>query len=351
MISFLESTLPYISGLYTLPWILIGFVATIILSKLFSAQKVDFAMKKTALILLYFFVPILIFRIFLDTALGKQEILYIKIVILSIFSMYMMAYAFARYQIKKQQLSGAKRTLYLKTIITNQGRSSAFVGGIMLMVPSWGVPVGIFMALVGVALFAVIPYILCHMKHEEGETGDNKLELPWFLKFYPYYFLAFVIAGVLIQKLTGITSRDLGSFGIVLRFYTATTIPAALYYVGSGIHPTDMRKSELRKIVGLDYEDGVEHWPWVRQIFTLTSIITPLVFAIVFGTLSYLRLIPPVWFAVIFINSVLPITSTNMFLIPYGIDRRATAHSVTWSTLICVPVVVALIAIFSAYYS
>jgi len=38
-----------------------------------------------------------------------------------------------------------------------------------------------------------------------------------------------------------------------------------------------------------------------------------------------------------------------MFLIPYGIDKKSTAHVVTWTTLVCVPIVVALIAGFEIF--
>jgi len=63
--------------------------------------------------------------------------------------------------------------------------------------------------------------------------------------------------------------------------------------------------------------------------------------------LFYLNLVSKEWFSVITINSIMPITSTNMFLIPYGINKKVTALAVTWTTIICVPIVVALIAIFS----
>ena len=62
-------------------------------------------------------------------------------------------------------------------------------------------------------------------------------------------------------------------------------------------------------------------------------------------------LISSAWFAVIVINSILPITSTNMFLVPYGIDRKVAAYSVTWTTIVCVPIVVLLIIIFGIYLS
>jgi hypothetical protein len=65
----------------------------------------------------------------------------------------------------------------------------------------------------------------------------------------------------------------------------------------------------------------------------------------------YIKIIPAAWFAVAVINSVLPITSTNMFLIPYGIDKKSTAHVITWSTIICVPLTVILISLFSFYFN
>ncbi|MDZ4122172.1 MAG: hypothetical protein U1C33_07100 [Candidatus Cloacimonadaceae bacterium] len=352
MIDFLKTVLPYISGLYTLPWILVGFIGTVFFSKCFGAERVDKAMKKIALILLYFFVAPLVFRIFLDTPLGRQEALFVLIVILSISFMYFLAYLFALYQIKRQALTGTKRSLYLKTVITNQGRSSAFVGGILLVVESWAVPAGIFMALMGIALFAVIPYLLHLFNLRESRTSDDSgLSLPWFLRIYPYYFIFFVVAAILLQKLTGLCTKQLGDGGVLIRFYVALTIPAALYYVGSGIHPSDMKRSELRKLIGLQEDAGIEHWQWVRQIFALTAVITPLFFFVIFGILYTSKLIPAAWFAVALINSILPITSTNMFLVPYGIDKRGTAHAVTWSTLICVPVVVLLIWGLSTWFA
>ncbi|MCD8479249.1 MAG: hypothetical protein LRZ88_02810 [Candidatus Cloacimonetes bacterium] len=95
---------------------------------------------------------------------------------------------------------------------------------------------------------------------------------------------------------------------MILRFYAALTIPAALYYVGSGIHLRDLKLTELRKLLGLTIDSGTEHWDWVRQIFRLTTLYTPLLFAIIFGILLYLRLIPGAWFAVIILNTALPIT-------------------------------------------
>jgi len=54
MIDTLEAVLPYIKGLWTLPWILVGFIVTLLLSRFIGEQKIDKAMKKIGLILLYF---------------------------------------------------------------------------------------------------------------------------------------------------------------------------------------------------------------------------------------------------------------------------------------------------------
>ena len=86
---------------------------------------------------------------------------------------------------------------------------------------------------------------------------------------------------------------------------------------------------------------------WIH--FILVVIITPVLIALVFAPLFVFGLISSAWFAVIIINSVLPVTSSNMFLLPYGIDKKSTAHSVTWTTIICVPIVVLLIALFGIY--
>jgi len=101
----------------------------------------------------------------------------------------------------------------------------------------------------------------------------------------------------------------------------------------------------------MDKSEGKEsHWIWVRSIFILTVAITPILTALIFGPLFAIGAIPASWFAVITINSILPITSTNIFLLPYGIDRKSTVHAVTWTTLVCVPIVVGLIMFFGIYF-
>ena len=350
MISILKDILPYISGLYTLPWILVGFVTTILIARVIGREKIDKIMKKIGLILLYFFIPLLVFRVFLDL-FETSEIFFVILVLIVIFFMYFIAFVYAKHYADKQGLKDAKRNLYIKTVLTNQGRSSAFIGSAMMAY--WPIEAGIVIALVGIALFAIIPYVLAHIHKKESEKNGNTggiKALPWYLKLYPWYLIIFVISAIIINIKTGITTESLGDLGIFLKFYTAITIPAALYYVGAGIHPRDLKISELKKLFGLDRSDeNVEHWTWVRSIFILTVIITPFIFAIIFTPLLVLEIIPSSWFAVIIINSVLPITSTNMFLLPYEIDRKTTAYAITWTTLICVPVVLFLIIIFNIY--
>ena len=349
--NFILRLMPYISGLYTLPWIIIGFLIIAVLRSVFNQEKIDSSLKKVGIVILYLFIPVLVFRIFLDTVLGVEELRFVLFISCAIIFMYLLAYFYAKHQIKKQNLSGDEEILYFKTVFTNQGRSSAFVGGAMLAIESWRVPAAIIMALVGLTLFAIVPYILNHMNQKEQKGKKTPARLPWFLRIYPYYFILYVVSAVVLQKTTGITTGDLGNFGILLRFYASITIPIALFYVGSGMHPNDLKISELKKLIGLVKVEKDQHWLWVRQIFLLTAVFTPIIFAILLVTLFSLSLIPAAWFSVTLINSVLPITSTNMFLVPYGLDKKATAHSVTWSTIFCIPVAVILIGIFSVYFS
>ena len=352
MIDILKDILIYISGLYTLPWILVGFVLTIIFARIIGREKIDQIMKKIGLIILYFFIPILVFRIFLNTDFGKNEIEFAIVVSVIVFFMYLLAFLYAILKAKSRGIKGFKKNLFIKTVITNQGRSSAFIGGALLASP-WKIEAAIYIAIVGIALFAIIPYILSYIHKQENRNKEIKevKTLPWFLKIYPWYLIMFVIAAVGIHGLTGFTTKDLGNdYETILLFYSAITIPAALYYVGAGIHPNDLKKTELKKIFNITKKDQTDdNWKWVRDILIITVIITPVLTAFIFTPLFTFGLISSAWFAVIIINSILPITSTNIFLVPYGIDKKSTAHSVTWTTIVCVPIVVALITIFGIY--
>jgi hypothetical protein len=353
MIEVLRAVLPYISGLWTLPWILVGFIVTIILSRFIDESKIDRVMKKIGLILLFFFVPVLLFRVFLNVNFGAKEVEFMIVVLAILLFMYILAYAFARYKAKKLGLKGVSKNVFIKTILTNQGRSAAFVGGAMLAIEAWRVPAAIYISLVGIALFAAIPYILSrmHKKESKNEDLDKISALPWYLKIYPWYLISFVIAATLIHGVTGLTTKDLGDTGVILTFYTAITIPAALYYVGSSIHPHDLKLNEMKKLFSLKpIKEDKAHWLLIRNIFFMTMILTPAIILALFSIFLVLNMIPKEWFAVIILNAILPITSTNMFLVPYGIDKKATALSITWTTIVSVPLLVVLINIFAYFF-
>ncbi|MBN2602767.1 MAG: hypothetical protein JXA91_01385, partial [Candidatus Thermoplasmatota archaeon] len=354
MIDIIESVLPYIKGLWTLPWIAVGFLITFELSKFYSEDSVNKVMKKVGLILLYIFVPLLLFRILLSVDFQKNEIVFTVICFFILLLMYLVAYFFAKYLANKHNLIGKSKGDYIKTVLTNQGRSSAFVGGALLAIEEWRVFATIYMIIGAIFLFAIIPYILNHLHKKDIRKSQKSTKihgLPWYLRIFPWYLLSFAFAAVLVHSTTGITSKNLGEFGTAFEFITQLTIPAALYYVGAGIHPSDLKISELKKLVGLDNKKNKEnHWLWVRNMFFLTVIITPLIVLIILTPLLLTDIIQRTWFPVIIINAILPVTSTNMFLIPYGIDRKSTAHIVTWTTLVCVPIVVLLITVFGIYF-
>jgi len=349
MIDLMKSVIPYISGLYTLPWIVVGFIATIILSRIFSPTKVEAVMKKIANIVLYLFVPPLVFRIFLDTPLSAKEGVFAVVSTFTIGLMYVIAYVYAVSYNKKSDVSETNKTLFTKTMITSQGRSTAFIGGVMLAVPSWGVPAGIFMAVYGIFIFAIVPVILGKLDKQGSSSNVTKSPLPWILRAYPWFFAVAVLAGFIVQKTVALTTTQMGSWGVIIKFYTSLTIPLALYYVGSGIHPSDMKLSEIKILFGITKEEDGHHWSWVRHIFIMTTMVTPIIITIIFLILMNIKALnfPSEWFAVSVINSILPITSINIFLVPYGIDKRATVHSITWSTIFCVPIVIILVPVLS----
>ncbi|MFW6038089.1 MAG: hypothetical protein ACOC89_00940 [Candidatus Saliniplasma sp.] len=353
-ISMLENILPYISGLWTLPWIIVGIVVSYLLANTFGQECIDKAMKKVGLILLFAFIPLLMFRIFLNISFGRQELKFTGITFGVLTFMYLLAYFLGHLESKKLGLVGMKKRIFLKTVLTNQGRSAAFVGGAMLAIDAWAIPAAIYIAFVGVGLFAVIPYVLSVMhKHErKNDLKEESSLLPWYLKLYPWYLISFIIAAILIRNFAGIDMATLGDGGKVLHFITALTIPAALYYVGSGVHPKDLKFDEMKKMIlpPKKEENREFYWSVGRNAFITTMVYTPIILALVFGPLMFFGIIPGSWFAVIVINSILPITSTNMFLLPYGLNPKGTALSVTWTTVISVPLVLILIPLMATIF-
>ncbi len=353
LIATLNNILPYISGLYTLPWIIVGLVLTYLLAKPFGQKRVDMVMKKIGLVLLFVFIPLLLFRIFINIDFGKDELTFAGITFGVLFFMYMLAYFLGHIEARELDLTGMEKRTFIKTVLTNQGRSAAFVGGALLAIEGWTVPAGIYIALVGIGLFAILPYILSVMHRKETDSVEKDISpLPLFLRIYPWYLLSFVVAAILIHRFTGITMADLGDGGTVLYFITALTIPAGLYYAGAGIHPSDLKFEEMKKMF-LPPREGEKrefHWSVGRNAFLTTLLYTPVITALVFGPIMYLGFIPGSWFAVIILNSIMPITSTNMFLISYGLNPKGTALSVTWTTVIAVPVLLVLIPVFSSIF-
>ena len=171
MLDILKDILPYISGLYTLPWILVGFIVTTIIGKAVGRDKVDKVMNKIGLVLLYFFIPLLVFRIFLDL-FEPGQVTFVIIVFAVLLLMYIIAYYYARYIASKNKLIDSKKDLFIKTMLTNQGRSSAFIGSAMMAY--WPIEAGIMIALVGIALFAMIPYILSKMHEKESKKTKEE---------------------------------------------------------------------------------------------------------------------------------------------------------------------------------
>lgn len=353
-IEMVGTILPYISGLWTLPWIIVGIVVSYFLAEIFGQERVDRVMKKIGLILLFLFIPLLMFRIFLNITFGRNELIFTAITLAVLALMYLLAYFLGHLEAKNLELESMKKRTFLKTVLTNQGRSAAFVGGALLAIEGWAVPAGIYIAFVGVGLFAVIPYVLSVMhKHErQNDLKEEDSLLPWYLRLYPWYLLSFIIAGIVLHRFAGMTTRSLGNGGTIIYFITALTIPAALYYVGSGIHPKDLKLEEMKKMI-LPKKKGENrefYWSVGRNAFMTAMVYTPIIITLVFTPLVLLDIIPGPWFAVIVINSILPITSTNMFLIPYGLNEKGTALSVTWTTVISVPLVLILIPVLSTIF-
>jgi len=332
--------MPYITGLYTLPWIVVGFAVNIILSRIYGEERVSKAMKKAGIVLLFVFIPILLFKHFLNVNFGEEEIDFVIVSCTVMAFLYVIAYLFAISRVKKVG-ADKKRGEFLKTVIVNQGRSAAFVGGAMLAFDKIAIPAAIYISLLGIYLFAIVPYVLAYLHKKEMHT-EEKSPLPFYLRLYPWYLIIFPITAALIHRQYGITTASL-EYGRLLDFMAAITIPAALYYVGASIKYRDLHVNELKKLISS--KEG--EMAWVREILLLTIIVTPLIIALIFGSLFVLNIIPSEWFIVLFLNSILPITSTNMFLIPYGINKKVTALAVTWTTVISIPLFILFMNIFS----
>ncbi|KAL0248021.1 hypothetical protein GEMRC1_003260 [Eukaryota sp. GEM-RC1] len=143
---------PYISGLWALPWIVLGFFVNHFLVKTFTADSVGRRMKLFGRILLFVFIPLLIFRLFLNVEFGLSELSFSVISMLVTSILYTVSYILSSKQSNKLSLSTSDSSLFIKSCFTNQGRSSAFIGGALLAVEPWSIPAALFIALYGVFL-------------------------------------------------------------------------------------------------------------------------------------------------------------------------------------------------------
>lgn len=302
-------------------------------------------MKKIGLVLLFVFIPILLFKLFLNIDFRAQELDFVLLAVGIMALLYLIAYMFARRQAPQFTDSHSERLHFYKTVIVNQGRSAAFFGSAILAIEELRIPAAIYITLLGIYLFAIVPYLLAHLHGREATTSQTKNPLPRFLRIFPWYLAAFPIAATIIHAQTAIDTSTY-EWGVLLEFAAAITIPAALYYVGSGIKLADVTPEKLRQL----FFGRTGELAKVRMLLLLTMVITPVIIAGLFGSLWILGIIPAAWFAVLLLNAVLPITSTNMFLVPYGINKKVTALSVTWSTLFSLPLFVVLLYILSQVF-
>ncbi|MGC9307386.1 MAG: hypothetical protein ACP5FL_01260 [Thermoplasmatota archaeon] len=302
-------------------------------------------MKKIGLMLLFVFIPILLFKLFLNIDFRARELDFAVLALGVMAFLYLIAYLYARRQAPRFTDSDSERLPFLKTTIVNQGRSAAFFGSAILAIEELRIPAAIYITLLGIYLFAIVPYLLAHLHGREVAACETKNPLPRFLRVFPWYLAAFPITATVIHAQTGVTTSSY-DWGVLLEFAAAVTIPAALYYVGSGIKLADVTPEKLRQL----FFGHTGELAKVRLLLLLTMVITPLIVAGLFGSLWLLGLLPAAWFAVLLLNAVLPITSTNMFLVPYGINRKVTALAVTWSTLFSLPLFVVLLYVMTEIF-
>ena len=161
----LEAIIPYISGLYTLPWIAVGFVANGILHRLFGEERVKAAMEKISLVLLFVFIPLLLFKLFLNIDFREEELDFAVVACGTMALLYVVAYVFGSRCSSRLTQPKAESVRFLKTIVVNQGRSAAFFGSAILAFSELKIYAAIYITLVGIFLFAIVPYALSILHH------------------------------------------------------------------------------------------------------------------------------------------------------------------------------------------
>jgi hypothetical protein len=323
-------------------------VANGVLSRVFGAGRIKTVMQKISLVLLFVFIPILLFKLFLNIDFRGEELDFAMVACGAMALSYIIAYLFGLRRAPRLAITKQEQVHFIKTVVVNQGRSAAFFGSAILAFSELKIFAAIYITLVGIFLFAIVPYALSALHHQEASHPQSqKSPLPRFLRIFPWYLLIFPVSATLIHHQLDLTTGS-SEWGVILDFLAAVTIPAALYYVGSSIKVADLHLNELRQLFSSSTHR--RELQKVREILLLTMVVTPAVVIVLFGVLLLMQVIVPEWFAVIFLNAILPVTSTNMFLIPYGIDGKVTALAITWTTIISLPVFVVLLSVISQYF-
>ncbi|KAL0213036.1 hypothetical protein RCL1_006662 [Eukaryota sp. TZLM3-RCL] len=467
----------YLSGVYALPWLVVGFILNSLFTRWCCPLKVQRFMKIFGNFLLYVLIPLLIFRLFLSVDFDTYAVIFSIISALSIGLMYFVSYIYARYSARRLEMSPKESKVYIKSIFTNQGRSSIFIGGALLSIEEWSFYAAIYLSIFGAFLFAVTPFILtgmaktgencqedeekemdvirsvpldtlsrkvngnhynrsspcsfdsleyndishsisdnvetivstnnnnnetdsvsddlsnmstkdetCEVLNDkadlcqgdecdlqcikvdevEGESMDevavpvevpsSQLALPLGLRIFPAVLMVTIISSIVLRRLTGTSFSAWGNIGSFLHFLSALTVPFGLYFAGAGIKTRDLSWSNLvlylwpSKLTTQNRSE-IQSILIIRGSLFTTLVLCPLIIGLIFFLLQVFGVASSAWFCVMFLNSLLPITSTNVFLVDYGLSLSGVSISVSMSTIIAVPLVFSLIPVFDSIYN
>ncbi|KAL0225677.1 hypothetical protein P9112_013001 [Eukaryota sp. TZLM1-RC] len=361
--------LPYISGVAALPWIIIGFIVNSILCYCLNPSSVIKAMKAFGKVLLFVFIPLLQFRIFLSIPFGLSEISFSITAVAVMLLLYLVSYYSSKLRSRSLKLCIMENQEFLKTCLTNQGRSSAFIGGSLLSIAAWEIQASLYMALYGVFLFVLIPIALSRMSKKDvlpkelqdmSSPADVDLEsnhtpvkptspIPLYLQIFPVFLLVTIAIAIILNRMFDITMESLGKPGEYIHLVSAFTVPLGLYYAGSGVKAEDLKWMNISQVFSTQSQSLALR----STSFTLfiNLVISPLIIGSIFGVLTLFKIIDTSWFSVIFINTILPTTPTNIFLEEFGINKKATALTVSTSTALGVPLVLIMIPLLNGIFN
>ncbi|KAL0249570.1 hypothetical protein GEMRC1_004800 [Eukaryota sp. GEM-RC1] len=188
---------------------------------------------------------------------------------------------------------------------------------------------------------------------EEPSPVKKPPGLPLFLQLFPFLLIVVIVVSITLKKTIDFSLKDLGLFGDVIHLLSAFCVPFGLYYAGAGVKAEDLKFSKLSKTIVKPKiaEDDELSLQATRYTLFLNFLISPIIVFIIFGSLLLFGLIPSSWFCVMFINAILPVTATNIFLLDFGLDKMSTVFSISTSTIISVPMVLVLIPLFDYLFN